>query len=312
MTDPNRRSRIAARPASWLALALVAGAVLGACGPGAATTPARPIADPPAGTLPVFSRVWVVVLENQGYDAIVGSSHAPYLNDLIAEHGLAEDLHGVARPSQPNYLALFSGSTHGVTDNEPHDLDAPTLADQLEAAGRTWAVFAENVPPDCYRDATAEGGRDGPGEYARKHEPAISFRSIADDPARCARIRDFTAFRPDAADFALIVPNLCHDMHDCSVSDGDAFLAGFLPQILDSPDWRAGGLLVVTFDEGDPDGGPEDRVATIVVSPDVPAGTRSTERHSHYSVLRTVQAGWGLPCLAESCTATTLREFWER
>ena len=299
-------------PARLLAFALAAVLVV-ACGPigGVPATPRVPTTDPPAGSLPDFTRVWVVVLENKGYDAIVGSADAPFLNSLIADYGLAEDLHGVGRPSQPNYLALFSGATHGVADNDPHDIDAPTVADQLEAAGRTWAVFAENVPPDCYRGEVAEGGRDGPGDYARKHEPAISFKSIADDPARCARIQDFSAFRPDAADLSLIIPNLCHDMHDCSIRDGDSWLASFVPRIVETPDWTSGGLLIVTFDEGDPDGGPEDRVATIVVSPDVAAGYRSDARLSHYSVLRTVEAAWGLPCLAESCYANTLQAFFE-
>jgi acid phosphatase len=249
-------------------------------------------------------------MENTNYDAIVGSPEAPYLNELIAQGGLAEAYSGVARPSQPNYLAMFSGSTHGVTDNRPHDIDAPTLADQLEAVDRTWGQYAENVPPDCFTGATASDGRDGPGDYARKHAPAISFTSISSDPARCANIQDLTAFEPGAVDYALIVPNLCHDMHDCSVAEGDAWLADFVPRITGSDIFSPDGLLVVTFDENDPDAVGQNQVVTILVSQFVRAGTRSQVTHDHYSLLRTVQESWGMDCLEYSCGAKTLAEFF--
>lgn len=260
--------------------------------------------------LPAFGKVWVVVLENTSFDRIVDSQEAPFLSGLIAQGGLAEAYSGVGRPSQPNYLAMFSGSTHGVTDDHSHDIDAPNLADQLEAAGRTWGEYAENVPPDCFAGATATEGPDGPGEYARKHAPAISFDSIRSNPARCANIHDLAAFEPGAVDYSLIVPNLCHDMHDCSIAEGDAWLGQFVPRITGSAAFRDGGLLLVTFDEGDPHAEGNARVATIVVSPLVVAGQRSSVSHDHYSLLRTIQSAWGLDCLAESCRANTLAEFF--
>ena len=117
--------------------------------------------------------------------AIMQSSNSSFVD----RYGLAEQSFGVARPSQPNYFALFSGSTHGVTDNGGHDLDAPTIADQIEATGRTWGEYAENRPPDCFSGRSAKDGRDGPGVYQRKHAPAISFNSIRTDPDRCGRLR---------------------------------------------------------------------------------------------------------------------------
>jgi phosphatidylinositol-3-phosphatase len=266
-----------------------------------------PTASP---AIPAFPNVWIVVLENQDYARVVGADDLPYVAGLIDRYGLAEQSFGVARPSQPNYFALFSGSTHGVTDNDRHDLDAPTIADQIEASGRTWGEYAENRPPDCFSGRSAKDGRDGPGVYQRKHAPAISFDSIRTDPDRCSRLQDLTAFQPGDVDYALIVPNQCHSAHDCSMRVADDWLAGFLPTILDSPAFEAGGLLIVTFDEdagNDPSGG---HIATIVVSRDVPAGFRSTERHDHYSVLRTIQDAWGLDCLAESCAAGTMDEFF--
>ena len=136
----------------------------------------------------------MIVLENHDLASVVGSPSAPYLNSLADRYGLATEYLAVARPSQPNYIALFSGSTKGIADNEVHDLPGLNLADQIEAHGRTWRVFAENVPSGCFVGPTASGGPDGAGTYARKHEPAISFTDISSNPSRCANIRDLGAF----------------------------------------------------------------------------------------------------------------------
>ncbi|HET9522288.1 MAG TPA: alkaline phosphatase family protein [Candidatus Limnocylindrales bacterium] len=270
---------------------------------------------PTGSTLPVpaFRHVWVILLENKDETDVVGQPDAAYLGGLIADHGLATNYQAVAHPSQPNYLALFSGSTQGITDNDNHDLAASTIADQLEAAGRTWRVYAENLPADaCYGGAEASSAADSPdgaGHYVRKHNPAISFTGISGSPARCANIQPLAAFDPAAAEFAMIVPNQCHIMHDCSVAEGDAWLRGFVPRILESPAWRDGEALFITFDEG-ADKSIHNQVATIVAAPDVAPGTTSDVAHSHYALLRTIQEGLGLPCLAESCNANTLGEFF--
>jgi hypothetical protein len=129
------------------------------------------------------------------------------------------------------------------------------------------------------------------------------------DPTRCARITDFTHFDPTAADFELIVPNMCHDMHDCSVATGDAFLRDFVPKVTDSAAF-ADSVLFITWDEGVTGNGGGGHVSTLVASPLVSAGFRSDVAHTHYSLLRTIQNAWGLGCLADSCTANDLREFF--
>lgn len=273
-------------------------------------TPAPTPSPTARAAVPDFPHVWILVLENRDYERVVGADDLPYLTSLIEGYGLAEASYGVARPSQPNYFAMFSGSTHGVTSNANHDLDAPSIADQIEASGRTWVEYAENRPPGCFTGGSATDGRDGPGEYRRKHAPAISFTSIRTDPERCSLLKDFTAFRPGDVDYALLIPNQCHDAHDCSLPEADAWLSEFVPTIIESEAFRAGGVLFVTFDEaapGDPTGG---HIATIVVSREVPPGFRSAERHDHYSLLRTIQDAWGLDCLAESCSAGTMDEFF--
>jgi acid phosphatase len=268
----------------------------------------------PAGSyrpVPTFSHVFTIVLENRSASSVIGSPDAPYLNELATRYGVADAYQAVAHPSQPNYLALFSGSTQGVTDDKPVDITAPTLADQLEATGHSWRVYAENVPGDCFTGASAStGGTDGTGTYARKHEPAISFTAISGSPAQCANIRPLHDFDPGASTYALIVPNMCNDAHDCSLSTADAWLKTYVPQILGSTAWSDGGVLFITFDEADGQDRATNRVATLVIAPTVAAGTHSAVPHSHYSLLRTIQAGLGLDCLALSCQANTLGEFF--
>jgi len=261
--------------------------------------------------IPTFDHVYLIVLENHGLASVLGDPGAPYLNSLIAKYGLATNYVAVARPSQPNYIALFGGSTRGIADNENHDLSGRNLADQLEAHGRSWRVFAQNVPSGCFTGVEASGGPDGTGAYSRKHEPAISFTDISSNPARCANIVDFSHFDPAAADFELIIPNRCNDMHDCAVDVGDRFLAGFVPRILDSPGFRAGGALFITFDEGtENSSGGEQQVAMIVAGPGVPAGFRSNVQHTHYSLLRTIEDTFGLGCIDEDCDANNMSEFF--
>lgn len=271
-------------------------------------------AIPPGSTVavPAFRHVYLLVLENKNEADVVGSPEAPYLADLIARYGLATDYQGVAHPSQPNYLALFSGSIQDVLDDGVHDVVAPNLADQLDTAGRTWRLFAENLPTGtCFTGETSTDGPDGPGLYVRKHNPAISFSSISGSANRCANIQPLGAFDPAAADFEMIIPNMCHIMHDCSVATGDEWLRGFVPKILESEAWKDDGVLFITFDEGADKSRPNE-VATVVIAPDVPAGTTSGVAHNHYSLLRTIQAGLGVPCLAESCNANTMGEFFRR
>lgn len=262
--------------------------------------------------LPTFGHVYVIVMENEEASSIVGNPAAPYINSLISQYALATNYDAVAHPSEPNYLALFSGSTQGVTDDGIYNFSGPNLADQIESAGRSWNVFAENVPLGCYAGATASGGEDGSGTYARKHEPAISFLDISTNATRCAKITDFTHFDPAAANFELIVPNLCNDMHDCSISTGDSFLQAFVPQILTNAAWQQPSVLFLVWDEGSTDIGGGGNVALVVVSNQlVSSGFQSSVLHNHYSLLRTIEDGWGLGCLNNTCSANDLGEFFQ-
>lgn len=266
-----------------------------------------------AGGFPVFDHIYLIVMENREYGTIVGNSDAPYINSLIASYGLATNYDAIGHPSEPNYIALFAGSTLGVTTDGRYDLDASNLADQLDAAGKSWHVYEQDYPGQCSPAASASGGVDLTGlagDYFRKHDPAISFTDISGQPARCAAITSLSSFSPSAANFELIVPNTYNDMHSASTAAGDAFLKNFVPLITSSPAF-ADSLLVITWDEGSSAIGGGGQVATLVISPLLTgSGMQSSVAHNHYSLLRTIELGLGLPCLANSCQATDLSEFF--
>ena len=268
-----------------------------------------PAATTSAAGVPDFAHVYVIVMENRGYADIVDNPAAPYLNGLLNRYASLTDMFGETHPSEPNYIALFSGSTQGVSSDGVYNLGARNLVDQLAAHGRTWRVFAQNVPGGCYTGYAASGGPDGAGTYARKHEPAISFTDISGDPARCANITGFAHFSPAAADFELIIPNLCNDMHDCSTATGDAFLAAFVPRIVDSAAF-ADSVLFITWDEGTTNAYGGGRIATAVVSPLVKPGSVDPQLLHHYAILRTIEDAWGLGCLGQACAAPNLARLF--
>src|SRR5207249_5669508 len=179
--------------------------------PEAPLPPARAAVPWSTAAVPSFSHIYVIVMENHEYGSIVGNARAPYVNWLIRHYGLATNYHAVTHPSLPNYLALFAGSTFGIRDDRIHNLSARNLADQLAAHGKTWRVYAQDLPRRCYVGSSASAGVDlvgAAGSYVRSHEPAISFTDISRNATRCSRITHLAGFSPTAANFELIVPNL--------------------------------------------------------------------------------------------------------
>ncbi|MGH2458992.1 MAG: alkaline phosphatase family protein, partial [Chloroflexota bacterium] len=276
------------------------------------------LAVTPPGTVPHVSHVFVIVMENHEYGEIVGSSEAPYFNQLANTYGLANRYYAIRHPSLPNYLALMSGSTQGMTDDcGTCSVDAPNLVDQLEAHGKTWGAYLEDLPAPCFNGASAGGplALVGRGTYVRRHNPFMYFANIRDNPARCDRVVPLDRFSEDLShdrlpDFVWITPNLRHDMHSASIRAGDDWLASFVPKILDSSAWRNGGVLFITWDEGTTDAGccgnaAGGRVATLVIAPNSKPGYRSETPYTHYSLLRTVEDAWQLGHLGHAGDPTT-------
>ncbi len=293
-------------------LSLAAGLLVAACGVSSMPGATAVVEQATTGRVPSFSHIYMIVLENEAYGALAGDPNAAYFNSLIPTSGLALDYFAVAHPSQPNYLALFSGSTQGVTDDAIHQLTGRNLADQLEAKGKTWAIFAQDYPGNCFDGESASGNGEGigmAGDYIRSHNPAISFDDIRTNSSRCAQIMSLSHFDPAAADFELIVPNECNDMHSCSIAVGDQFLRLVVPRIVNSPTF-ANSLLVITADEGTTNQGGGGRVTTLLVSPLARPGFTSAVRHDHYSLLRTIEDSWNLGCLGRACSTPDMEEFF--
>src|SRR5437016_10065656 len=125
--------------------------------------------------------IWVW-FENREASQITAAT-APYFTSFAAANVNFTNFYGVTHPSQPNYLDAFSGSNQGVTDDSYHTFPATTdnLAKQLTTAGKSWRVYAQDFPGSCFDGTSFTGGNDGPGlpgQYVRKHSPAISFESV--------------------------------------------------------------------------------------------------------------------------------------
>ena len=262
----------------------------------------------PGSGLPDFKHVYVIILENRESSAIVGSSAAPYINSLIAQYGQVTNLYAETHPSEPNYIALTSGGTQGITDDGTYNLGVNNVFDQVEASGRTWAAYQQGYPGGCYTGSSSAAVVDGAGKaggYVRKHNPAISYSSISGNPARCANISSFANFDPAAANFEFITPNLINDMHDGTVADGDNFLKAFLPQITGSSAF-ANSVVFVTFDEGTSNVNGGGQIATIAITPNMTPGYKATATYTHYSLLRTIEQAWGLPYLGNAASAAPM------
>jgi phosphatidylinositol-3-phosphatase len=261
-----------------------------------------------AAPLPAFKHVVVVVFENHEANAILGSRDAPTFNALAKRYAVIGDYRAITHPSLPNYLALVSGSTQGIT-NDCTDCTAPgrSLADTLGAAGKTWKTYAEGIPSPGFTGATA-------GRYAKKHDPFLYFPSVTASRAQRADVVGLPelaaavqANRLPA--FSLVVPDLCNDMHDCSVRTGDRWLKRHVVPLLTSPA-LAGGVVFVVFDEGSSDTGGGGKVAALALGPLVARGSRSTAPTSHYGLLRTIEGGLDLPFLGSSRGVKPIVGIW--
>lgn len=238
-------------------------------------------------------------MENHSYSDVIGNPQARFINDLARHGALFTASYGVTHPSEPNYLALFSGNTHGVTSDQcPTVIRAPNLASRLTAAGLTFTGYAESLP--------APGSAVcGQGDYARKHAPWTDF---ADVPRSAGQ--PFSKF--PSGDYArlptvsFVVPNLCNDMHDCSVATGDRWLrthlAGYAQWAMTHDS-----LLILTWDEDD--GSQSNQIVTIFAGQQVQPG-RYARPIDHYNVLRTIEQAYGIPLTGQAATHYPITWIW--
>ncbi|MGH3732865.1 MAG: alkaline phosphatase family protein [Acidimicrobiales bacterium] len=245
-------------------------------------------------TTPTYDHVVWILLENVGY-SIVGSPSAPYLNSLADRCGLATNYLAISHPSLPNYIALTSGSTHGITDDDDpraHLLSGPSIFSELDG---NWRGLVQSMPGPCDH-VTA-------GSYAARHNPAVYYVSLG---AICRRDDILMSLPLNlSAKFTFITPNICDDMHSCPVNAGDRWLARIVPSIIASPQYQSRSTaLFITFDENDRE--PTNQVPTYVIAPSVPRGARVGAALTHYSLLRTTETLLHLPLLGEARRANSM------
>jgi hypothetical protein len=294
-----------------LSQAFVAAAAVVACAGCAGARPGPPLAAGPVSQLPASARshVIVIVMENASYEEVIGAPSAPYVTALARRYGVANASYALAHPSLPNYLALTSGSTHGIgSDCTSCRVAGENIVDQLEDAGISWRAYMEGLPGPCFTGAQAGG-------YAKKHDPFLYYDDVAGNPRRCAHVVGFGALASDlrAGDlptYAWITPNLCDDGHDCGVAAGDRFLARTVPALLH--ELGPHGFLVLTWDEGQSDarccdGARGGRIATVVAGPDVRPGSVMQSPIDDYGVLATIEQALGLKPLGGAAAASSGR-----
>jgi phospholipase C len=248
--------------------------------------------------------IWILE-ENHSYGKIVGSSHAPYINHLAHQCGLATNYHNISHPSLPNYVGMTSGLGFAQLRKFSSDCSpskrCSTSAPSILGETSSWKAYEESMPSNCHQKDH--------GEYAVRHNPGPYFTRLAnckaDDVPYTKLSGDLSGGKLPA--FAFITPNLIDDMHDGTVAQGDSWLKEHLPRILNSTEYRFGSTVVfITWDEGE--GGSSNRcatntidvschVATIVISPTTTPGTKSGTLFNHYSLLRTTEQLLGLPLL---------------
>ncbi len=267
-------------------------ALLGVSGATAAS-PCGRATTPPA----TYEHVVWVVMENKPYSAIIGSPTAPYINRLRSQCGSATRFFAEAHPSLPNYIAMTSGSTQGITDDggpSAHPLNVPSIFSQVGRLG--WRSLEESMTSNCLLAS--------PGEYAVRHNPAAYYTNVQ---TACASRDVPLGVAPNiSARFTFVTPNLCNDTHDCNVSTGDTWLKRFLPKLFARPAYRGGRTAVfVTWDEDDHS--QRNQIATLVIAPSVGAATTSAKRFNHYSMLRTTEQLLGLGFLGNAARAASMR-----
>jgi hypothetical protein len=309
-----------------------------------AALPAPPPPTPPVSTVGNLDHVFMVYMENKGFTDVVGSPNAPYLNSLINAYGFGSNYYALTHPSDPNYYPILGGSDFGINYNCPADcFDQRNLADNIEAAGKTWAGYAE-----------------GGGGYTTPTDrlPFLAFSDIYNDPARvAAHLFDLTQLESDLAspattrNFVWFAADDATNMegptdtldgivqwalsqllptwlggHQYNVKAGDEWLQEELPVILNSPVWQdptQKSAIFLTFDEDYNNislgiGNQGNHITTVVIpSPGaVASGMRggnfvADDYYNHYSLLRTIEDSLGLPPLTNNDKyAQPMNEYW--
>ena len=272
---------------------MIAGPLLALCFFAGAA--ARPGAAQAAGSSSsrVNHVVWVV-MENHGSGSVIGSSQAPYINRLASTYGLATNYSAISHPSLPNYVAMTSGGTQGVSDDSgpsSYRLNVASIFSQLP--GGKSRSLQESMPSKCL-------GSDS-GQYVVHHNPMAYYANLGSD---CGNYDVPFGSSPDlSAAFTFITPNATDDMLSGSVAQGDSFLSGYVPALMATPQYQEGDTAIFIVWDEDENAGGGNQVPAIVISPYTSAVKVATA-YNHFSLLRTAEDLLGLPALGSAASAS--------
>ena len=255
-----------------------------------------------SSAVPHLDHIIVVVMENKNYDQ---ARTAPYTASLIASGSLFSNSYAVTHPSQPNYVALWSGSTAGLTDDACPAPGSPFTIENLghacQTAGLTWRAYSGDLPSVASDTCTANSG-----SYTRKHDPWTNFANLDHQNER-----PYSDLAADIAagtlpNLAFVVPSNCDNTHNCPVADGDAWLSTQLPPMLAAVGAR--GMVVLTWDEDD--GYADNHVLTVFKGNPIKSGHVSDQRITHYTLLRTICDGLGLAPFGAAAHEAAITGVW--
>jgi phosphatidylinositol-3-phosphatase len=289
------------RSKSRIALSTVVTASVAALAAVAITTHgSAPAVRTDASSIPVPAHIVVVMEENHSYSDIIGNtSQAPYFNTLAGQGALLTSSHAVTHPSEPNYMALFAGSTFGLSaDTCPaNEGNTANLGSELLASGGTFKGYSEGLPKTGSTTCSS-------GSYARKHSPWINFSNVptSDSVALTSFPTDYSTL----PNLSFVIPNLDDDMHDGTITAADTWLKNKLSAYAT---WAKSNnsLLIVTWDEDDYT--ENNQVPTIIVGQSVKTG-HYTETVNHYNLLATLEQIYGLTRVGSSASATPITDIW--
>jgi acid phosphatase len=283
-------------------------------GSGSAAIPMSIATPPPPPSTTLFGHAILVVEENHNYGDVVGSSSMPYLNSLISQFGLATQYYANTHPSIGNYFMLTTGQTLTNDDSQTPSsfpVSGNNVVRELLAAGKTWKSYAEDLPSVGYI-----GGNSG--NYYVRHNPLAYLTDVQNSPTQQQNLVPFTQFAADLAsgslpNYSFIVPNACHDAHNCDLGTADNWLKTNLDPLIKNSAFQNDGLLIIAFDESaddDTDGG--GRIAVVLISPRFSkVAFQSTILYQHETVLRLMLEGLGATTLPGSAaTAPTAWDFF--